>query len=156
VIRSARLSSPNQLQTSLTPDFYLSKSSCWGNMDSVYFLRARLALCVDPTGLASSLVPAFLDETLHLLRLLRGAPVCGAESKCAVRRMIIILSVLSGTDNAIVLAQAKHLLLRNSSGRKAAALSHRTRVNQSRLCIKSLTLPRTNAAPLRFRSMVSI
>jgi hypothetical protein len=37
--------------------------------------------------------------------------------------MIIILSVLSGTDNAIVLAQAKHLLLRNSSGKKAAALS---------------------------------
>lgn len=44
-------------------------------MYSVYFLRARHALCVDPTGLASSLVPAFLDETLHLFRVLREAPV---------------------------------------------------------------------------------
>ena len=32
----------------------------------------------------------------------------------------------------------------------------KTRVCQSRLCLKSLTLPRINAAPLRFRSMVSI
>ena len=106
--RSARLLSPHQIQTSLTPNFYLSKSACWGKMSSEYFLRARLALCVDPTGLASSLVPAFLDETLHLFRLLRGAPACDAESECAMRRMIIILSVLSRTDNAIALAQAKH------------------------------------------------